>query len=160
MTKKKLKEMYRAFFEAEGLESEWDFHKSYGIPEKYGKVTYDGLVYYIFFDTKRNHGGMRFIMFTRGPEFIIWQGSSCWEGDPELQGKVESAANRVNERHDLGKVNADPAITYSVEIQLQSPEQFKNFFYKAAHELKAVEKDFMDELQNMGIMSVLGQGSY
>jgi len=146
MTKKKLKELYRSFFDAEGLTSEWEKCQ---LP--YGTVVYEDLEYNIFINRKRSHGGICFHMFVWGPEFPIWEGSSYWNDDPELQGKVESAAKRVNGRHDLGKVNAYPSVTYSVEIRLQSPEQFKDFFYKAAHELKAVESDFMDELINIGL---------
>jgi hypothetical protein len=42
--------------------------------------------------------------------------------------------------------NTVSTVTYGVDIRLQSPEQFKDFFYKAARTLKAMEQDFMDEL--------------
>ena len=146
MTKKKLIKLHSDFFKAEGLEFECsEFHPSSG------KVMYDGLTYYIITDPKRNHAGMCFHMFAWGPEFPQWEGSPYWDDDPELEGKVKSAANRVNGHHDPGKVNPDSTVTYSIEIPLQSPGQFKDFFYKAAHELKAVESDFMDELINMGV---------
>jgi hypothetical protein len=91
-------------------------------------------------------------MFTWGPEFVIWEDSpDCWENDPALEGKVQSAASKVNARHTLGRVNADSAVTYSVDIPLRSPEQFKDFFYKAVRALKAVEHDFLDELRNIGL---------
>ena len=147
MTKKELIKMYHTFFEAEGLEFKYDsLHPSYVC------VTYDGEVYNIFINKKQSHGGKRFHIFTWGPEFPIWEGSSYWDDDPDLQGKVESTAFRVNERHDPAKVEAYSVVTYSVEISLSSPGQFKEFFYKAAQDLKAVESDFMAELENLGIM--------
>ena len=147
MTKKELIKTYRTFFEAEGLEFICDkLHPSYGY------VTYEGDAYNILINKKQSHGGKRFHMFTWGPEFPIWEGSSYWDDDPDLQGKVESAALRVNKRHDPAKVDAYSMVTYSVEISLSSPWQFKEFFYKAAQDLKAIESDFMAELENLGIM--------
>jgi hypothetical protein len=60
----------------------------------------------------------------------------------------------VNARHPLGRVNADSAVTYSVDIRLQSPEQFKYFFYKAARALKVVEQDFINELNSIESLGV------
>jgi hypothetical protein len=147
MTQEELKKLYGAFFKAEELAAKWDFQGPY-----YVIVMYEGCGYNVVLDTKRNHGGTCFQMFTWGPEFVIWEDSpDCWENDPELEGKVQSAASKVNARHTLGRVNADSAVTYSVDIPLQSPEQFKDFFYKAARALKAVEQDFMEELRNTGL---------
>jgi hypothetical protein len=149
MTQEELKKLYGAFFKAEGLVAKWGFLGPY-----YVIVMYEDYDYNVVLDTKRNHGGTCFQMFTRGPEFVIWEDSpDCWENDPELEGKVQDAANRVNARHILGRVNADDSeVTYSVDIPLQSPEQFKDFFYKAAYALKAVEQDFIDELRNIGLI--------
>ena len=136
MTKKKLTEMYRAFFKAEGIKSEWD-----SLFSMHGKVIYDGLNYRVIYDQKLNPGGKCLHMFIWGPDFI------CWE-NPELEYKVKFATKKVNALHDLAKVNADcEEITYSIEIKLQSPEQFKDFFYIAARELKAIENDFVNELK-------------
>jgi hypothetical protein len=148
MTQEELKKLYGAFFNAEGLAAKWDFQGPY-----YVIVTYEGCEYNVVLDTKRNHGGTYFQMFTWGPEFVIWEDSpDCWENDPELEDKVQDAANKVNARHTLGRVNADnSAVTYSVDIPLQSPEQFKDFFYKAVHALEAVEQNFMEELRNINI---------
>jgi hypothetical protein len=141
MTRKELKR----FFKDEGLEVQW-------AEICRGRVRYDGLVYFITItDWRKYHGSIQFQMFTFGPEFTNKPDSTYWENDPELQGKVESAAHKVNERHNLGKVIPQQGIVYSVDIGLESPEQFKDFFYKAAHELKSVESDFMDELKNMGL---------
>ncbi|MDR1024433.1 MAG: hypothetical protein LBL56_01805, partial [Treponema sp.] len=115
-------------------------------------VMYEGCDYNIALDTKRNHGGTCFQMFTWGPEFVSWPDSPGWlENLLELEGKVQDAANKANALHTLGRVNAGPEVTYGVDIRLQSPEQFKDFFYKAACALKAVEQDFMDELRNIGL---------
>jgi hypothetical protein len=146
MTYKELKKLYGTFFKAEGLVAKWGFHEPY-----YVTVTYEGWGYNVVLDTKRNDGGMCFQMFTWGPEFVIWEGSSDWEDDPELEDKVQYAANKVNARHPLGRVNADSAVTFSVDIWLQSPEQFKYSFYKAARALKAVERDFINELKSIGL---------
>jgi hypothetical protein len=199
MTKKNLKEMYRAFFKAEGLKFEFHelnqqpcpkgrtkspvgyvasteelysrfntINKRPEVELKFGgvlnplstnknsitlvKVRYDDEWHNFIIDTERNQG-MRFELYTWGPEFWNEPDSSCWEDDPELEGKVKSAANKVNERHNLGKVIPEQAVVYSVDIRLRSPEQFKDFFYKAAHELKVVKNDFMNELQNIGLFS-------
>jgi hypothetical protein len=147
MTYKELKKMYSAFFKAEGLVTKWNFYDPY-----YIIVTYEDWDYNVILDTKRNDGGMCFRMFRWGPEFVIWEDSSpAWNDDPELEGKVRCAANKVNARHPLGRVNADSAVTYSVDIRLQSPEQFKYSFYKAARALKAVEQDFINELKSIGL---------
>jgi hypothetical protein len=145
MTYKELKELYGTFFKAEGLVAKWGYHEPY-----YVTVTYEGWDYNVVLDTKLNDGGTCFQMFTWGPEFVIWEGSSDWEHDPELEGKVQYVANKVNARHPLGRVNADSMVTFSVDIWLQSPEQFKYSFYKAARVLKAVEQDFMNELKSIG----------
>jgi hypothetical protein len=144
MTQKELKKQYGAFFRAEGLVT-----KRCYIGPNYVIVIYEGCKYYVVLDTKRNHGGMCFQMFTWGPEFVSWD-DECWENHP-VGSKVQDAANRVNVRHTLARVKADSAVTYRVDIRLQSPEQFKDFFYKAAHALKAVEQDFIEELQNIDI---------
>jgi hypothetical protein len=145
MTYEELKKLYGTFFKTEGLVAKWGFHE----PD-YVTVMYEGCGYNVVLDTKRNNGGMCFQMFTWGPEFVIWEGSSDWEDDPELEGKVQHIANKVNTRHPLGRVNADSMVTFSVDIRLQSPEQFKYSFYKAARALKVVKQDFNNELKSIG----------
>ncbi|MDR1286111.1 MAG: hypothetical protein LBK08_00740, partial [Treponema sp.] len=147
MTNRELRKLYGAFFRAEGLVT-----KRCYIGPNYVIVIYEGCQYYIVLDTKRNYDGMCFQMFTYGPEFVIWEDSpGYWEDDPELEGKVRDAANKVNALQTLGRVHANSAVTYRVDIRLQSREQFKDFFYKAARALKAVEQDFIEELRNIGV---------
>jgi hypothetical protein len=145
MTNRELRKRYGAFFRAEGLVT-----KRCYIGPNYVIVIYEGCQYYVVLDIKRNHDGMCFRMFTYGPEFVSWD-DECWENHP-VGSKVRDAANKVNARHTLGRVHADySAVTYRVDIRLQSPEQFKDFFYKAVRALKAVEQDFIEELQNIGV---------
>jgi len=144
MTKKKLIKMYRAFFKTQGLEFVCsEFHPLNG------KVVYDDVNYYIVIEPERNQGGMFFKMIVLGPDFPNWEGNYCWEEDPDVQ-KMKTAAKKINENHVLGKVNPDSGVTYSVNIPLQSPEQFKDFFYEAAKELKTIDIEFMDELKKAG----------
>jgi hypothetical protein len=144
MTQRELKKRYGAFFKAEGIVVKRGF-----LGPNIMIVRYEDCNYNIVLDTKRNHGGMCFQMFTWGPEFVSWD-DDCWENYP-VGIKVQDAANKVNARHTLGRVSADFAVTYRVDIPLQSPEQFKDFFYKAAYALKAVEQDFIEELRNIGV---------
>jgi hypothetical protein len=152
MTQKELKKRYGAFFKAEGLVT-----KRCYIGPNYIIVVYEGRNYYIVLDIKRNHDGMCFQMFTYGPEFVGWD-DECWENHP-VGSKVRDAANKVNTRHTLGRVHANSAVKYRVDIPLQSPEQFKDFFYKAACALEAVEQDFIEELQNIDISPFCVYGS-
>ena len=149
MTREKLVDLYSAFFKAEGIKYNFDIEIL--IQPLYGFVWYDGLVYIITVDPRFFFNGMFFEMYTEGPDFEICERTEYWEGDPELQGKIESIANKVNEKYKIGKVIPETAIKYMVKIELQSPEQLKDFFYEAVHELKAIESDFLDELKKIGV---------
>jgi hypothetical protein len=62
MTQEELKKLYGAFFRAEGLVTKRCFMGPY-----YAIVMYEGYGYNVILDTKRNHGGTCFQMFTWWP---------------------------------------------------------------------------------------------
>jgi hypothetical protein len=150
MTKKALKTMYCGFFKSEGLEYKW---ASYA--PTYITVMYVGNNYRVQLDTKRSKGGMCFQVFVFGPEFPqfgagLTSNFSVWD-DEELHQRVLSAANTVNTRSSLGRVLPDSAVIYLVEIELQSPNRFANYFYQAVYALRGIERDFLSELCNVGV---------
>jgi hypothetical protein len=59
VTHKELRKLYGTFFRAEGLVTKWGVQGPY-----YVIVTHEGCDYNVVLDTRRNHGGTCFQMFT------------------------------------------------------------------------------------------------